>query len=76
MSGPVDGAELNEILNLLALTHPVELVDVAAIRTALSDIPGLEVFHRIREVIVRVRRLNYERSLLVVGAPALVGKKI
>lgn len=71
-SVPRNGADLNAILNHAEFTHPVELVDIEAIRQALGNMSGLEVYHRIREVVVRVRHLNYERTLRVAGAPPMV----
>ncbi len=64
--------EINEVLNGVELTHPIEIVDVAAIRDALGG--NVEVFHRIREVVVRLRvdgKQVYERFLPVKGAPPL-----
>lgn len=65
-------SEINDVLNCVELTHPVELADVIAIRDALGC--DAEVFHRLREVIVQVRRGGeqvYERRLAVKGAPEL-----
>ncbi len=73
----IDGATLNDLLNGVELTHPISVEDVQALRAALGDSPELEVFHRIREVVVRVRvgaAIRYERSLTVTGAPPVVGK--
>lgn len=64
--------DINEILNGIELAYPVELEDIAEIRAALGD--DVEVFHRVREVVVQVHRDGqqvYERVLPVKGAPAL-----
>ena len=66
--------EVNELLGEVSLTHPVELTDIEALREVLSDTPGLSVFHRVREVVVRIYRAEqilYERTLIVQGAPAI-----
>lgn len=62
--------EINQVLNCVELAHPVELEDIAAIRSALGD--DVEVFHRVREVIVQVHRDGkqvYQRILPVKDAP-------
>lgn len=64
--------QINEVLNCIELTHPVDLADVTAIRDALAG--EAEVFHRVREVVVQVRRDGeqvYERKLEVKDAPLL-----
>ncbi len=64
--------QINEVLNCVELTHPVELADVAAIREALGG--DVEVFHRVRELVV-IRcvegRSVYQRTLAVKDAPPL-----
>ncbi len=69
------GAEINAVLNDLAIDHPVELADIEAIREMLAPTPGLEVFHGIRLLTVRVRdgaSVRFERILPVAGAPAMI----
>lgn len=64
--------QINEVLNGVELTHPVELADIAAIREALGG--DVEVFHRIREVVVLrcvAGRPVYQRTLTVKGSPSL-----
>jgi hypothetical protein len=64
--------EINDVLNCLELTHPIELEDIAAIREALGG--DVEVFHRVREVVVQLHRdgkCYYERVLPIAGAPMM-----
>lgn len=64
--------EINEVLNCVELAHPVELADIAAISEALGG--DVEVFHRVREVVVQVHRDGlqvYQRILPVKDAPGL-----
>lgn len=73
----LDGTALSELLNTLEPVHPVTLEDVAAVHAAIGPQPGfaVEVFHRIRELVVYVWRdaeLVYSRTLTVCGAPPMI----
>lgn len=74
-------AALSALLSNIKPTHPVTLDDVLAIRQLIEQqigkLPGLEIFHRIREVFVRVFPIpvvhftpDYEYRMTVEGVPA------
>lgn len=67
-------AVIDPVITCVRFDHPVEMADIQALKAALGDIPGLEIYHCIREVLVVVRRAGQvvvERRLTVNGAPAL-----
>lgn len=73
---PVTPAEIDRVLAGAEFTHPLTVQDMAELRAALGGEPS--VFHRIREVVVRLHRdgcLYYQRILPVTGAPPLKGKQ-
>lgn len=59
---------IDRLLDSVAFTAPVQLADVMALRAAIADTPGLEVFHTRTEVHVVIYRggeVWYKRDLPV-----------
>lgn len=59
---------IDNLLDKVAFTAPVQLADVMALRAAIADTPGLEVYHTVTSVHVVIYRAGevwYKRDVPV-----------